>query len=622
MEQLRDKAHSLPRLPGVYLMLDSKEKVIYVGKAKSLRNRVSQYFQTKGQDEVKTRALVSQIADFQVIVLGTEFEALVLESSLIKRHQPKYNILLKDSKGYPYIRLSIGEAYPKFSLVSHIGKETAAQAKYFGPYGSRHNTQAIIHALQTALGLPSCSRKFPRDIGKERPCLNHHMGKCSGHCRHQTGIALHQEAITQAVSLLEGKEKELEKRLSTQMEEAAEALRFEEAAALRDRLQSIKLLSTRQKVVASCLSDTDVIGFASAINKSAFVVLHYYQGELLEKDLEIISTPLEEEEESIPALLREYYGVRSEMPKEILLPCDIAYEDSLERMFSQQVGHKITFLTPQRGAKVEILQLAQKNAKEELERITTKEEKEQKNLSLLGKILGLPSPPRRIESYDISNQGDADIVASMVVYQDGKKKPSAYRKFKLQNMSGPDDYAAMSQVLQRRFHRLEEGDTAFAEPPDLLLMDGGIGHLHIAQEVLKEKKLNIPVFGMVKDNRHRTRALVCHSGDEIGLTQHPSIFALIGQIQEETHRVAITFHRQQRSKSVQGSLLDNITGVGKSRRALLLKEFGSVKKIRSATVEQLEAHVPQKVAKEIYEYFQKENHSSEKDLNERSSNGE
>lgn len=606
MEELRDKAHSLPRLSGVYLMQDKDKKVIYVGKAKSLRNRVSQYFQESASHSLKTRVMVGQISSFDVIVVGTEFEALVLESSLIKRHQPKYNILLKDSKGYPYIRLSVGEKYPRFSLVAKVGDEKPVQARYFGPYGSRHNTQSIVEALQMALALPQCSRKFPRDIGKERPCLHYHMKNCLGHCRHQTGIEAHQEGITQAVSLLEGKYQEVEEALRLQMEEAAENLRFEQAGELRDRLRAITLLGTKQKVVASSLSDTDVVGFVRGVNKSAFVVLHYLNGELWEKECELIPNPLEEEGDSIFSLLREYYGVRSSIPRQILLPCEIEFQDPLARLFSDQSGHKVEILNPQRGGKVEIIRLAEENAREEVERITTKEEREHKNLSLLGKLLGMETAPLRIESYDISNTQGSHIVASMVVFVEGRGKKSDYRKFKLRDMTGPDDYASMEQVLRRRFQRYLDGDLAFGAFPDMLLIDGGLEHVRVAQRVLDEMALSCPAFGMVKDNRHRTRALVSPLGHEIGIVQHPSLFAFIGQIQEETHRVAIQFHRQLQSKDMYGSVLDQIEGVGKTRKAALLRQFKSMKALHRATVEELAQVVPQSVAQKVYDFFKEQ----------------
>lgn len=600
LAELRDKAHSLPRQPGVYLMQDKQNTVIYVGKAKALKNRVSQYFQESANHTPKTRAMVGQVHTFDVIVVGTEFEALVLECALIKRHQPKYNILLKDSKGYPYIRVSVLEGYPKFSLTSQVAQD---KARYFGPYGSRHNTQGILDALKGALGLPQCNRKFPRDIGKERPCLNLHMGRCLGHCRHQLGKEAHDQGIAQALSLLEGKFQEVLADLEHQMEEAAEALRFEQAGELRDRLRAIQLLGKRQKVVASTLADTDVVGFYRGATKAALVILHYMEGELAEKDTEIFPSPLEEDGEVVSSLLRECYSQRSTLPKHILLPCEIEDQVSLTRLFSEQVGYRVELITPQRGAKMELIRLAETNAQEEVERITTKEERENKKLELLGKILGIPAPVR-IESYDISNTGASNIVASMVVFQDGRPKKSDYRKFKLNDMKGPDDYASMHQVLTRRFQRYLAGDEAFGAFPSLLLIDGGQEHVNVAAKVLRELKLSVPAFGMVKDARHRTRALITPLGEEIGIAQHQSIFSFIGQIQEETHRVAITYHRQLQGKGVQKSLLDDIPGVGEARRTALLKGFRNIQAIAQATPEQLAEFVPKSTAQAVYLHFQ------------------
>lgn len=608
--ELRDKAHSLPRLPGVYLMKNKDHTVIYVGKAKSLRNRVSQYFQDSANHTLKTKVMVGMIDSFDVIVVGSEFEALVLECSLIKRHQPKYNILLKDSKGYPYIRLSILEKYPKFSLVPQVA---ADKAKYFGPFGSRHHTQSIIDAIQIALSLPSCHRKFPRDLDKQRPCLNHHMGTCLGHCRSQLGIESHQIAIKQAISLLEGKYQEVQHQLQTDMEEAAEALRFELAAELRDRLRAIELLGKGQKIVATCLADMDVIGFYRGAQKSGFVVLHYLEGQLAEKEYELFPSPLEEDSEVIESLLRECYTLRQTMPKEILLPCEIESQESLTRYFSEKVGHKVDLLTPQRGAKMDLIRLAEKNAQEEVERITTSEEREHKKLDWLGKLLGMEKTPLRIESYDISNTQGSHIVASMVVFHEGKPKRSDYRKFKLQDMNGPDDYASMRQVLTRRFQRYLDGDEKFGAYPDLLLIDGGLEHVKIADAVLKELHLSCAAFGMVKDHRHRTRALISPLGQEIGISQHQQIFAFIGQIQEETHRVAITFHRQQQSKDVKHSTLEDISGVGEVRRKVLFKHFKSMKKIQEASREELEKIVPEKVAKSVYDHFHPKEEKTEEE---------
>ena len=601
-QELKEKAHALPLKPGVYIMQDAQSQVIYVGKAKALKNRVSQYFQDSASHTEKTRNMVAQIDHFDVIIADSEFEALVLENSLIKRHQPKYNILLKDDKGYPYIRLS-GEEYPRFSLANRVADDGA---RYFGPYASRHSTQAIIDALRGALRLPSCGKRFPRDIGKERPCLNFHMGKCDGYCRPDMSKERHDEAIAQAVSLLEGRFKQVKADLTAEMEQAAEDLRFEKAAQIRDRLKAIQLLGERQKVVAGSLADTDVVGYFRGAAKSCFVVLHYVDGELAAKDMDLIESPMEEEGEAISALVREYYAGRTRLPKHILLPCELSDQVPLMRMLSEQVGYRVELVTPQRGAKADLIRLANHNAVEEVERATTREERQNKLLEALGKMMALDGAPKRIESYDISNTGSDDIVASMVVFENGRPLKRDYRHFKLKDMAGPDDYASMEQVLTRRFRRYLDGDEKFDQRPDLLLIDGGENHVRVARRVLEEFSLNIPAFGMVKDDRHRTRALVHPDGREIGIQAIPAVFALIGQIQEETHRFAIEFNRQQRKARVQGSVLDQIPGVGEKRRKDLLKAFKSVKAIRQAPLEELERVVPKNTAQSVYQFFRKE----------------
>ena len=599
-DELKEKAHSLPLKPGVYIMQNAQSEVIYVGKAKALKNRVSQYFANLAAHTEKTRAMVSQIDHFDVIIADSEFEALILENSLIKRHQPRYNILLKDDKGYPYIRLS-REEYPRFSLAGRVAEDGA---RYFGPYGSRHSTQGILDALRTALRLPSCRKKFPRDIGKERPCLNFHMGKCDGYCRSEELKERHDEAIRQAVSLLEGRFKEVKADLTAEMERAAEELRFEQAAQLRDRLRAIELLGARQKVVAGSLADTDVTGFFRGTAKSCFVVLHYVDGDLAAKDMELLETPVEEDEEEIlSSLVREYYGGRTRLPRQILLPCELADQVPLTRMLSEQVGSRVELVTPQRGAKMDLIKLANQNAAEEVERATTREERQNKLLEALGRMLGLPQAPRRMESYDISNTGADDIVASMVVFENGRPLKRDYRHFKLKDLDGPDDYASMKQVLTRRFRRYLDGDEKFNARPDLLLIDGGGNHVRVACRVLETMGLDIPAFGMVKDDRHRTRALVTPEGKEIGIQGNQAIFSLIGQIQEETHRFAIEFHRQQQNQRVRGSVLDQIPGVGEKRRAELLKAFKSIKNIKSATLAELEDAVPKNTARAVYDFF-------------------
>ena len=600
-DELKEKAHSLPLKPGVYIMQDAKNEVIYVGKAKALKNRVSQYFADLASHTEKTRAMVSQIDHFDVIIADSEFEALVLECSLIKRHQPRYNILLKDDKGYPYIRLTVQEAYPKFSLANRPAEDGA---RYFGPYGSRGATQDIIEAILSALRLPKCRKKFPRDIGKERPCLYYRMGQCDGYCRPEMDQSRYRENMDQAVRLLEGKYEEVCDDLRAEMEQAAEELRFERAAELRDRIAAMELLGKRQKVVAGSLADTDVVGFHRGEAKSCFVVLHFVEGDLAAKDMDLIETPVEEaKEDTVSALVKQYYGGRNALPKQILLPCDIEDEVPVTRMLSEACGHRVALMTPQRGAKMDLIRLANKNAVEEVERATSREERQSKLMEALGKMLGLPEPPRRIEAYDISNTGDANIVASMTVFIDGRPLKRDYRHFKLKDMVHADDYGSMEQVLTRRFRRYLDGDEKFGDLPDLLLIDGGENHARVAVRVLEEAGLSIPVFGMVKDDRHRTRALVDPAGSEIGIQQIPAVFALVGRIQEETHRFAIEFQRLQQSKGVKGSALDQIPGVGEKRRNDLLRHFKSIRNIKAASLAALEEAVPKNTARAVYDHF-------------------
>lgn len=603
-EELKDKAHSLPLHPGVYIMMDASNTVIYVGKAKALRNRVSQYFLDLASHTEKTRAMVSQIDHFDVILADSEFEALVLECSLIKRHKPKYNILLKDDKGYPYVRLNVNARYPRFSLV---GRTAEDGARYFGPYGSRGNTNEILDAITLALHLPSCKKQFPRDIGKERPCLNHHMGNCDGWCRPEMTEEQYRERIGQAVQLLEGDFGAVEQQLTEKMEEAAEHLRFETAAEYRDRIRAIQLLGKRQKVVASLRSDVDVCGLFLGDAKSCFTVLHFLAGDLAGRDTEIFPTPMEEDKgEVLSALLKQYYGGRGNLPRGILLPWDTEDREQLQQMFSEAAGRKVEMLVPQRGHKVELVRMAEQNAADEAERATTREERQNKLMQLLGSLLGLKDTPHRTESYDISNTGSSDIVAAQTVFVDGKPLKRDYRYYKLRDMDTPDDYASMDQVLRRRFQRWKDGDEKFTTLPDVILMDGGLGQVRVAVQVLEDFKLYVPVFGMVKDDRHRTRALVAPDGREIGIQSSPALFALIGRMQEETHRAAIEFHHKQHQKSGRGSALDRVPGVGPARKAALLKQFKSIKAIRAATAEQLGQTIGPAAGQKVYDYFHKE----------------
>ena len=600
-DELKDKALSLPYAPGVYIMRDKTDKVIYVGKAKKLKNRVSQYFQDTASHTPKTRLMVSKIDRFEVIVAASEFEALVLECSLIKRYLPKYNILLKDDKGYPYLRLNMKEPYPKITMVSKLSDDNAS---YYGPYGSRSVTQDVLEALRLTLRLPGCHKQFPRDIGKDRPCLNYHMGQCDGWCQPNRAYAEYRSRMEQAKQLLSGNYKSVADEIRTQMLEAAENLEFELAASLRDRLNAVETLGQKQLVTAGSLADTDVIGFAQTEAKACFAVLHFSGGNLLDKDYEIIPVP-DDKESAVSSLMKQYYLSRGLAPKQVLLPFEIEDAELFSQLLEQQFGRKTKLKVPQRGDNVRLVELAIRNAFEEAQRVTSKEEKALGTLSLLGKMLGI-APPKRLESFDISNISGTDIVASMVVFQDGKPKKGDYKRFKIEDLENQDDYASMHQVVKRRFAHYLNGDSGFSDAPDLLLIDGGVNHANTAVAALSELGLAFPVFGMVKDDRHRTRALVTPHGQEIAVDGNQAVFSMIGNIQEETHRFAITYHRQLRSKRLRYSELDTIAGIGPKRKQELLKTYKSLTAISQATLPELERLLPKDAALAVYQHFHRE----------------
>ena len=597
-DELKDKALSLPYAPGVYIMRNKDDKVIYVGKAKKLKNRVSQYFQDTGSHTPKTRLMVSKIDHFDVIVAASEFEALVLECSLIKRYLPKYNILLKDDKGYPYLRLNMKDPYPVITMVSKIADDGAG---YYGPYGSRGLTNALLEAIRLTLKLPDCNKQFPRDVGKGRPCLNYHMNQCAGWCQEGKSFTEYRALMEQARQLLLGNYKDVANDIKQQMLDAAENLEFELAASLRDRLSAVEALSQKQLVTAGTLADMDVIGYAEAGSKACFAVLHFSGGNLLDKDYEILPVP-DDRAEAVSSLMKQYYLSRGLAPKIVLLPFEIEDSELFADLLAQQFGRRPKLRIPHRGDNMRLVELAQKNAAEEVERITSKEEKVSAALAAMGKMLAM-DPPSRIESFDISNISGTDIVASMVVFESGKAKKSDYKKFKLQGLANQDDYATMRQVVQRRFVNYREGEKGFDVKPDLLLIDGGITHANTALEVLRQLELNIPVFGMVKDDRHRTRALVTPEGKEIRIDNNQIVFALIGSIQEETHRFAITYHRQLRSKRLRYSELDSIAGIGPKRKQDLLKQFKSIAAISQAELYELERLLPKDAAAAVYDHF-------------------
>ena len=605
-EALKDKALSLPLAPGVYIMRDKTDRVIYVGKAKKLKNRVSQYFQDTASHTPKTRLMVSKIDHFDVIVAASEFEALVLECSLIKRYLPKYNILLKDDKGYPYLRLNMAEPYPRITMVSKISDDGAG---YYGPYGSRGVTHDVMEAIRFTLKLPNCSKEFPRDIGKGRPCLNYHMNQCAGWCQEGKSCTEYRLLMEQARQLLLGNYKSVGDEIRRQMLDASDRLEFELAASLRDRLNAVEALGQKQLVTAGTLADTDVIGYGQTEAKACFAVLHFSGGNLLDKDYEVIPLP-DDRESAVSSLMKQYYLSRGLVPKTVLLPFEIEDSDLFAQLLEQQFGKKPHLRIPQRGDNARLVELANKNAYEEAQRVTSREERVSGSLTLLGKMLAM-EPPKRIESFDISNISGTDIVSSMVVFEDGKPKKSDYRRFKLEGLSNQDDYASMRQVVKRRFSHYQAGDKGFDCAPDLLLIDGGVAHARIAVEALEELGLRFPVFGMVKDDRHRTRALVTPEGSEIGIDGNQSVFALIGNIQEETHRFAITYHRQLRSKRLRYSELDGIPGIGPKRKQELLKKYQSLTAIGQATLPELERLLPKDAAAAVYHHFQEKKATEE-----------
>lgn len=593
---LLEKANKLPLKPGVYIMLDKQGQVIYVGKAKKLKNRVTSYF--RGSHLPKVEAMIKKVSDFNVIVVNSEFESLILENSLIKQHQPHYNILLKDDKGYPFIRLDKKAPYPHFSIVNTAKKDGAS---YFGPFGGRGTTREIIEAASKAVGLATCSKHFPRDMGKDRPCLNYHMGNCRGWCRGLLSQEEYRLAVEQVCLILSGKTDELLRQLNENMLEASEKLQFEVAAQLRDRIRAIENVSNKQRVIATAFSDTDAIGFKRGA-KSCFVVLHFNDGSLTGKDYELVPEPLESDAEAISAYMSQYYASRGILPKTILLREQPEDAQAMQELFSQNAGRKVSIEVPQRGERLKLVERAEMNAAEEILRATTVQQRRTNTLTWLQKSLELPEYPERIEAFDISNLGDTGIVAAMTVHKDAKPYKKDYRKFRIKDLEIRDDYASMHQAVSRRFSHLKNGDKGFENIPQLLLIDGGATHAAVAEKALGELGISVPVFGMVKDDRHRTRALITSQGHEICITANPAAFALIGNIQEETHRFAIEYQRSLRNESF-GSELNSIPGIGETRKNELLRHFKTLKAIKNASIDELSSVLPKNAAKAVYEYY-------------------
>lgn len=601
-EELLEKVHNLPLQPGVYIMKNKAGEIIYIGKAKALKNRVSQYFQSGKNHSTKVRKMVENIWDFNYIVTDTEFEALVLECNLIKMHKPHYNILLKDDKAYPFIRITIHDPYPRITLARKKEKDNA---KYYGPYKNAKVIRDTIDLLQKLFQIPTCNKQFPRDFGKTRPCLNYHIKRCIAPCTGNISSEEYRKRFEDVVTFIEQGDEEVEKMLTQRMEEASEALEFERAAELRDRIKSIQLLRDKQKVYSSRESDTDIIASYRSGGKVCVTVLFIRFGKLLDKDYFIYKEEeFEEQGVGLAEFVKQFYDEDSYIPREILLDEPVEDEKLIQQMLYERRGGAVSVRCPQRGEMAQLMEMAKANSKQELESILTKEERVSKTLKDLQKQLNLPNLPRRIESYDISNTGDSAMVAGMVVYENGAPARKEYRRFRIKSISGPDDYTAMKEVLYRRFAEMDEGNEKFAKAPDLILLDGGKGHLNAVLEMFRELDIQVPVVGMVKDRKHRTRELVTPQG-MVSIIQMPHIYSFIGSIQEEVHRFAITYHRQMRKKDSMASALQNIPGVGKTLQKRLLKELKGLKGIKEASLEQLEGveRMPKKTAKAIYEYF-------------------
>lgn len=600
IEYLCQKANKLPLTPGVYQMKDSSRKIIYIGKAKALKNRVTSYFRAIESHNAKTYRLVQNIYDFDFIVTPTELDALVLEASLIKLHNPKYNILLKDDKGYNYIKISGGE-YPKITYALQTDDK---DAEYIGPYTSGYTVKQAIEEANRLFMLPVCSRKFPRDFGKERPCLNYHIGRCMGVCRGKISPEEYRSNVEQAVSYIKNGSKESIERLTKEMEDCAEKLEFEKAAKLRDRISAIQKAELTQHIYSSKTTDYDIVAAAVNMDQCSVAVVKYRGGRLIDKENFFIGQQ-ENDSQTREEFLVEYYSNKAEMPKEVYLDLDIENKELLESYFSDKFGHKISFVNPKRGEGLTQLTLAKSNAEEYLSLKVGRTAKEISALEDLKKILGLEKTPEIIESYDISNMGEETRVAGMVVFKNGRPFKQGYKKFNIKYVSGIDDYACMQEVIERRLQRYLDGDESFAPLPDLILLDGGKGHVAAVKQVLDKMGIDLTLYGLVKDDKHRTRA-IAKEGGEIQINGNKNVFDLLTRIQDEVHRFSINFQRKQHKKKQYELEITRIKGIGEAKAVALLKKFKTKKAMKEATPEELAeaAKVGRDVAEELYLFIQ------------------
>lgn len=602
MKILRKKAMSLPLLPGVYIMKNADGEIIYIGKAKALKNRVSQYFGSQNRHPVKVRKMVENVDRFDYIVTGSEFEALVLECSLIKQHSPKYNILLKDDKGYSYIRISEGE-YRKISAVFNKKDDGS---EYIGPYLSSYSVRQSVDAANKIFKLPQCNKVFPRDFGKSRPCLNYYISQCCGLCTGKIKKSDYDEAVDGAIAFLKGDSRDIIADLRVKMEKAAEELDFEQAAKLRDRINSIERIKEKQKVVYKSVEEQDVFATADIDGSVCLAVLRFSNGRLFDSEHFFFDDP-GDKKGMRSDFITSYYSMRDNIPKRVTVDGEVADRELLEQWLSEKKGKKVTVFVPARGEQLEIVNMCRKNAEEKLAIKKGRTGREIAVLDELKDLLGLKKTPEYIESYDISHTAGQDSVAGMIVFKGGKPFRKAYKRFSIKSFDGNDDYRAMNEVLTRRFSEYEKSKDStegFGKLPDLILLDGGVGQVHAVEPVLREFGLKIPLFGMVKDNRHRTRA-ISGDGGEIAINSKRQVFTLVSEIQNEVHRFSVAYHHQKHAKRGLSLYLTEIEGVGEKRASALLKYFKTMTAIKNAEVDELSKApgITSAVAQNIYDYY-------------------
>ncbi len=602
IKELRKKAMALPETPGVYLMKNKNKEIIYVGKAKVLKNRVSSYFASQTNMHTKVRKMVSHVDDFDYIMTDSEFEALVLECSLIKQHMPKYNILLKDDKGYHYIKVTASR-YPRIQFAM---QKTDDGSTYIGPYTSSYVVREAVDAAQKIFKLPQCNKVFPRDIGKSRPCLNFHINQCSAPCTGRISEEEYKKSVDDALSFLMKKgSDEAVNEMKEEMMRASENLEFEKAAALRDRIAAVKRITDKQKVVSDDKTEKDVFAFSQSGEKTCLMVLRYDMGKLCDSEYFFLTDVEELSKERSEAILS-YYLVRDRVPNKILVDGEMDDEDLISEWLSEKRGKKVNIIHPQIGENAHLVDMCRKNAAEKLAQSMGRKGKDLEALEELRNLLGIEKADY-IESYDISHTAGADNVAGMIVFKDGLPFKKAYKRFAIKGFSGQDDYASMAEVLERRFaHYLEEKETGegFGKMPDLILLDGGDGQVNAVKPVLEKMGIDVPLFGMVKDSSHRTRAIAT-GGREIAINSNRRAFTLVSNIQEEVHRFAISYHKKKHKKSTIATTLTKIDTIGEGKARLLLKNFKTITAIKEATAEELMSikGITSTNAEKIVEYF-------------------